>query len=120
MWLLLLACTPRPTEPAVLLVSLDGLRWDAVDAMPALSAQATAGVRAERLVPPFPSKTYPTHYTLATGLHPDQHGIVSNDFWDPVLEAEFSYGDAEDLADARWFGGEPIWVRAEEEGLPPQ
>ncbi len=114
----LVGCSPRPTRPAVLLVSLDGLRWDAVNTMPDLAARAAEGVHAAHLVPPFPSKTYPSHVSLSTGLHPDRHGIVSNDFWDPELGEEFSYGDADDLSDPAWFLGEPIWVTAERQGLP--
>lgn len=115
---LTLACAPGSDEPAVLLVVLDGLRWDAVDAMPALAALGEEGVRATSLVPPFPSKSYPSQVTLATGLHPDRHGIVSNGFYDPTLQDHFTYGDPRDLSDARWFQGEPIWVTAERQGLP--
>ena len=43
------------------------------------------GVRAEGLIPIFPSKTFPNHYTIVTGLYPDRHGIVSNNMIDPAL-----------------------------------
>jgi predicted AlkP superfamily pyrophosphatase or phosphodiesterase len=64
----------------------------------------------------FPSKTFPNHYTIVTGLHPDRHGIVDNTMADPAL-GRFSLSDRAALADGRWWGGEPIWVTAERQGL---
>src|SRR6185369_11932732 len=70
------------------------------------------GVRAERLVPSFPSLTFPNHYTIVTGLLPEHHGIVANDMVDPVI-GTFATGSSAAVRDARWWGGEPIWVTAE-------
>ena len=71
-------------EPTVILVSLDAFRWDYAEraATPALDSIAAAGVRAKGLIPVFPSKTFPNHYSMATGLYPENHGIVSNVFYD--------------------------------------
>ncbi len=108
-----------PEEPTVILVSLDGFRWDYPDryATPNLDRIAARGVRAERLRPVFPTKTFPNHYTLVTGLYPARHGIVSNAMYDPRTGASFSLGDREAVADPVWWGGEPLWVTAEEQGL---
>jgi predicted AlkP superfamily pyrophosphatase or phosphodiesterase len=102
----------------LILVSLDGFRWDYMEAAatPTLDRLATGGVRAERLIPSFPSKTFPNHYTLVTGLRPAEHGIVANHFYDPVFDARFTIGDPTTVTDARWWGGEPIWVTAERQG----
>jgi len=125
-----LACTssqapPRPNGPAagastVILVSLDGFRWDYLDrgVSPNLDALAGRGVRAEGLIPSFPTKTFPNHYTLVTGLVPDRHGIVANTMYDPVFDARFSMSDRDDVRDGRWWEGEPIWVTAERSGHP--
>lgn len=101
----------------VLLISLDGFRWDYVDRAPAvrLRALAARGVRAERLIPAFPSKTFPNHYTLVTGLTPEEHGIVANVMRDPELGL-FRTSDVQAQRDPRWWGGEPIWVTAEKQG----
>jgi predicted AlkP superfamily pyrophosphatase or phosphodiesterase len=103
--------------PRVLLISLDGFRWDYVDRPGAvrLRALAARGVRAERLVPSFPSKTFPNHYTIVTGLAPGRHGIVANAMRDSVLGG-FRQSDASAQQDARWWGGEPIWISAERQG----
>ncbi len=102
----------------LILVSLDGFRWDYMEAAhtPTLDRLAAGGVRAERLIPVFPSKTFPNHYTLVTGLRPEEHGIVANHFYDPVFDARFTIHDPSTVTDARWWGGEPIWVTAERQG----
>jgi predicted AlkP superfamily pyrophosphatase or phosphodiesterase len=86
------------------LVSLDGFRWDYVDRPPAVTLRALArkGVRAEGLVPVFPSKTFTNHYTLVTGLGPGRSGVLANNFRDPGL-GDFSYRDTAAVRDPRWW-----------------
>jgi predicted AlkP superfamily pyrophosphatase or phosphodiesterase len=67
--------------------------------------------------PSFPSVTFPNHYTLATGLYPESHGIVSNTFWDPELQSQFYYTHPGQSLDPKWWGGEPFWVTAEKQGV---
>ncbi len=116
--------TPAPTPGAappstVLLVSIDGFRADYLDRgiTPNLLRIARSGVRAEGLRPSFPTKTFPNHYSVVTGLVPDHHGIVANNIWDPEREASFGLSDRDAVGDARWWGGEPVWVAAERAGL---
>lgn len=106
-------------EPTLILVSLDGFRWDYLDIfdVPHLRELAASGVRAEGLIPVFPSKTFPCHYSIVTGLYPGNHGIISNNMFDPDLDAEFHLHDRAAVEDSRWWGGEPIWVTAEKQGL---
>lgn len=118
--LILTSCarTPPAPEPRTLvLISIDGFRWDyrSKAETPALDRLA-GGVVAEHFVPPFPSYTFPSHYTIVTGLHPQRHGIVSNAFWDPVRKDQFKLGAPEDMSDGSWWGGEPIWNTAERQG----
>jgi predicted AlkP superfamily pyrophosphatase or phosphodiesterase len=112
----LLAATPAAAAepaPTVIVLSWDGVRHDHPDRarLPALRRMEREGARAERLVPPFPSNTFPGHVTLATGTHPDRHGIVDNRFIDPEA-GEFDYAN-----DARWLLAEPLWVAAERQGV---
>jgi predicted AlkP superfamily pyrophosphatase or phosphodiesterase len=109
--------TPVAVQPVVL-ISLDGFRWDYLDRPEAarLRELAARGVRAERLVPSFPSKTFPNHYTLVTGLYPEHHGIAANVMLDSTL-GRFQTGNHPSVRDARWFGGEPIWVTAKKQGV---
>ncbi|WP_262694289.1 alkaline phosphatase family protein [Kordiimonas aquimaris] len=101
----------------VILVGIDGLRADAIDRAnaPNMRALAARGVRAEGMTPAMPSKTFVNLYSLATGLHPKNHGIVSNYFYDRTIGREMDR--SRDIQDARWWGGEPIWVTAEKQGV---
>ena len=110
---------PGESSPLLVVVSFDGFRWDypELHGAPTLLAMAREGARAP-LVPSFPSKTYPNHYTIATGLRPEHHGIVANTMRDPLWNARFSLADRSAVEDGRWWEGEPIWVTAERAGLP--
>ncbi len=115
---------PRHAEPSqhaqhkVLLVSLDGFRADYIQrpAAARLRELAARGVRAERMVPAFPSKTFPNHYTIVTGLYPEHHGIVANAIWDDVIGKRFTISDTLVTHDPRWWGGEPLWATVEQQG----
>lgn len=111
--------TAAAPAPRLLLVSVDGMRWDFLDRYPTpnFDRVAAAGVRAERLIPSFPSKTFPNHYTIVTGLYPGTHGLVANNMYDPVFEARYSLGQRDEVANGRWYGGEPLWVTAERQGM---
>jgi predicted AlkP superfamily pyrophosphatase or phosphodiesterase len=115
-----LACAPGrdAVRPTVILISLDGFRFDYVDRRPATTIRALAarGVRAEGLIPIFPTKTFPNHYAIVTGLTAEHHGIVANNMYDPDLDARYGMADRAAVGDARWYGGEPIWVTAERAG----
>jgi len=116
------ASTPQPVaqaeRPLVVLVSIDGFRFDYLNRgrTPVLDRLASEGASGP-MTPSFPSLTFPNHYTLVTGLHPDHHGIVANSIVDAEL-GRFSLGDAAAVTDRRWWDqGEPIWVTAERQGV---
>lgn len=100
------------------IVSLDGFRWDypLMYRAPFLEFMAKNGVSASML-PSFPSKTFPNHYTMATGLVPDHHGIVANSFYDPDRKVTYSMNIPETRNDASYYGGEPIWITAQKQGV---
>src|SRR5262249_8237388 len=101
----------------LILVSFDGFRWDYLNRgrSPHLSAMARTGVRADGLIPSFPSKTFPNHYSIVTGLYPAHHGIISNVIADPAFPVGF-ITNTPTARDPRWWGGEPIWVTAQRQG----
>ncbi|KAI8632873.1 Phosphodiest-domain-containing protein [Xylariaceae sp. FL1651] len=105
--------------PTTLIISLDGFRADFLTRglTPRLNAFIKEGVSPLYMTPSFPSVTFPNHYTLATGLYPESHGVVGNTFWDPALGAEFYYTDPDRSLDPKWWGGEPFWVTAELQGI---
>jgi len=116
------ACQSAPPgaigPPILVLVAFDGWRWDYLDTVdaPALRALAGRGVRADGLVPVYPSLTFPNHYTVVTGLRPARHGIVSNTMIDPALPGRFTLSNTAVTSNPAWWGGEPIWHTATRQG----
>ena len=109
----------QQNKPFVILISLDGFRADYFDRFPSPSLQRLArrGARARAFIPVFPTKTFPNHYSVVTGLHPERHGLVGNSFFDPARKARYSISDREAVGDGSWYRGEPIWVTAERQGM---
>lgn len=119
--LLFLSCNRNREneEQYLVILSMDGFRWDypGLYSTPSLDKIAKEGVKAEGLIPPFPSLTFPSHYTMATGLSPDRHGIVSNTFYDPDRQVFFRMKYREMVEDTFYFKAEPIWATAKNQGL---
>lgn len=117
-FLLLISCLSNK-KPTVILISLDGFRYDYLDKYAAknLSQLTLEGVRAKWMTSVFPTLTFPNHYAIVTGLYPENSGIVNNTMYDPVFKATFSLGNRAEVQNSRWWQGEPIWVTAEIQGL---
>ena len=103
----------------VVLVSFDGLRHDYLERVdtPGFDRLASTGAIADALIPVFPPLTFPSHYSIATGMYPASHGIVGNQFYDPSRDDDFNYRASDDAQDGSWWGGEPIWLTAERQGM---
>jgi len=122
-WVIVLLCLAiqaqkpiRDLKPTVILISLDGFRPDYLDKYQpnTLNRLAKNGIRAKWMIPSFPTKTFPNHYTIATGLYPEHHGIVENNIYD--FGTVFTLGNREEVQNSRWWLGEPIWITAEKQG----
>lgn len=107
-------------RPVTIMISIDGFRPDYLDRdiTPKMSALRKQGSFAS-MRPSFPTKTFPNHYTLVTGLRPDHHGISGNSMVDPARPGQmFTLGDAKQSLDPFWWNeAEPIWVTAEKQGI---
>ena len=104
----------------VVLVSLDGFRWDYArrDNATHLLALGKRGVWApDGMLPSFPSLTFPNHYTIVTGLYPEHHGLVANNFYDDTKRARYAISDARAVTDGSWYSGTPLWSLAESQGM---
>jgi alkaline phosphatase D len=115
-----------PNSPAaqrahyVVLVSLDGFRWDYArrDGATHLLALGKHGVWApEGMIPSFPSLTFPNHFTIVTGLYPEHHGLVANSFYDDARQARYASSDPQAVTDSSWYSGTPLWSLAESQGM---
>lgn len=106
-------------KPYLILISADGFRHDYVEKHGAnfLGKLGRNGVRAQALIPSFPSVTFPNHYTIVTGLYPSHHGLVGNYMYDPKIEERYSLRNAKAVLDPAWYGGTPIWALAEQQNL---
>jgi predicted AlkP superfamily pyrophosphatase or phosphodiesterase len=105
--------------PYVVMLSLDGFRHDYLDVFPtpALGRMIAEGARADRMIPTFPTKTFPAHYSVATGMYAETHGLVGNRFWAPDRDGLYTPADRVVVEDGSWYRGEPIWVTAERQGM---
>ncbi|RYZ75388.1 MAG: alkaline phosphatase family protein, partial [Proteobacteria bacterium] len=67
--------------------------------------------------PSYPAKTFPSHYTLVTGVKPTKHGIVSNEFFDPDLKKSFAVDERLAVEDPNFYLAEPLWITAQKNGM---
>ncbi|XP_057447327.1 uncharacterized protein LOC130739113 [Lotus japonicus] len=116
----LLSTTARPlTElhrPVVILISCDGFRfgYQFKTPTPNIHRLIKNGTEAETgLIPVFPTITFPNHYSIATGLYPQHHGIINNYFFDPVTGDKFTTASH----DPKWWLGHPLWETVAANGL---
>ena len=112
------ATVASATRSSVVFLSIDGLNASALGKghTPNLDRLAAAGVQARWMTPSYPSITFPNHYTMATGLRPDRHGIVHNQMEDPEL-GRFELSDVEAVRTPGWWSDAlPIWVLASRAG----
>jgi predicted AlkP superfamily pyrophosphatase or phosphodiesterase len=106
------------SDKYVVMISFDGFRWDynKLYNTPNLNEVAKQGVMAERLIPSFPTKTFPNHYSIATGLYPDHHGLIDNSFMASDIGLFYKISDRDAVGNAAFYKGEPIWVTMEKLG----
>ena len=101
----------------VVILSLDGFRADYqskanTPTLDKMDAEGLSGC----FRPSYPSLTFPNHYAMATGLYPNNHGLVGNEFWDE-RGAHYRLGDREAVADPAFYNGEPLWNVARRHGM---
>ena len=104
------------TAQTLVLVSIDGFRWDYLDWPQATNMRSIAaqGSRVTKLRTVYPSKTFPGHLSIATGLHPTQHGVIDNYFCRSDRSDCYSMGKGR--KDPSWLAGIPLWTLVEQQG----
>lgn len=105
--------------PYTILISFDGFRHDYMDRglTPNLQKVSDNGVEALSLMPVYPSKTFPNHTSIITGMYPENHGIIANTFYDPHFKETYKISDSIQVREARWYKGEAFWETAQRNGI---
>ena len=106
-------------EIPTILVSFDGMRYDYLEKTntPNFDNLIRGGVRAESLIPVFPSLTFPNHYAIATGTYAGKHHITGNHYYSKIHDEKYSMYKRETVENPKFYRGEPIWVTAEKQGI---
>ncbi|NWS95398.1 ENPP3 phosphodiesterase, partial [Mionectes macconnelli] len=101
--------------PPLILFSMDGFRaeylqtWSSL--LPNIEKLKTCGTHSKYMRAVYPTKTFPNHYTIVTGLYPESHGIIDNNMYDVHLNEHFSLSGMEKF-NPSWWKGQPIWLTA--------
>jgi predicted AlkP superfamily pyrophosphatase or phosphodiesterase len=105
--------------PYVIMISFDGFRHDYVEKYdaPNFKKFIAEGASAEAMIPSFPSKTFPNHYSLVTGLYPGNHGLVDNSFYDKELDLQYGIGNRSMVENSAFYGGLPLWQLVQQNGM---
>jgi predicted AlkP superfamily pyrophosphatase or phosphodiesterase len=111
--------TDKNSPPYVVMVSFDGFRHDYVEKYDTKNIKEfiKQGAAAEMMLPSFPSKTFPNHYTLVTGLYPGHHGLVDNTFYDKERDTFYSIRQRAKVEDPYYYGGLPLWQLVQQNGM---
>lgn len=106
-------------KPYVILISIDGFRHDYFEQYKPefLNAMEKQSVKAEYMIPSYPSVTFPNHYTIVTGMIPPHHGLVGNSMLDPKTGERYSLRNTKAVRDSKWYAGVPIWSLAESQDM---
>lgn len=109
----------KEEPPYVIMISFDGFRHDYVEKYdaPNFKKFINSGASAEAMLPSFPSKTFPNHYSLVTGLYPGNHGLVDNNFYDRELDLQYSIGNRKVVENPTFYGGLPLWQLVQQNGM---
>ncbi|KAH1002636.1 hypothetical protein HUJ04_008705 [Dendroctonus ponderosae] len=74
-------------HPILVVVSYDAFRYDFFEQrLPHMEQVRAQGVYAEYLINVFPTKTFPNHHSISTGLYTEVHGVIGNSFYDSALK----------------------------------
>ncbi|MCJ7933386.1 MAG: ectonucleotide pyrophosphatase/phosphodiesterase [Chryseobacterium sp.] len=111
--------TEARSKPYVIMISTDGFRYDYAKKYNAanLLKLSNEGVKAEAMIPSYPSITFPNHWSLITGLYPSHHGLIDNFFYDYKRKETYAMSNKKNAEDGSWYGGTPLWGLAEKQGM---
>lgn len=97
----------------VVWISIDGMRGDYVNQAktPFFHRLMKEGAFTQKMVPIFPSLTFPSHVAQVTGANVNRHGIIANAIFDQKNDRRWSYPNV-----AGELTCEPIWTTVKRGG----
>ena len=103
-------------KSTVILLSVDGFSFNYLQKHQPknILAFANLGVSA-RLLPVYPSKTFPNHLSIITGSYPINHGIIHNSFYHPELDKKYYLSAGK--KNEKWLTAAPFWSVAEDNDI---
>jgi len=106
----------KTAKVPLVLLSIDGFAYDYLASYqpPNIIDFAKSGASA-KLLPIYPSKTFPNHLSIMTGVYPKKHGIIHNKFYHPGLDQEYSLGSGR--KNSAWLTAKPFWALVEENNI---
>ncbi|MCO5936312.1 ectonucleotide pyrophosphatase/phosphodiesterase [Mucilaginibacter sp. RB4R14] len=109
----------QQNKPYVILISADGFRYDFAKRYNAqnLLRLGSEGISTPYMMPSYPSVTFPNHYAIVSGLYPSHSGLVNNTYYDRARKDKYLMSNKAKVADSSWYGGAPLWVRAEQQNM---
>uniref|UniRef100_A0A8C9N8T1 Ectonucleotide pyrophosphatase/phosphodiesterase 3 n=1 Tax=Serinus canaria TaxID=9135 RepID=A0A8C9N8T1_SERCA len=113
-------CPDGFSLPPLIIFSMDGFRAEYLETwsslLPNIEKLKTCGTHSKYMRAVYPTKTFPNHYSIVTGLYPESHGIIDNNMYDVNLNAHFSISGEEKFKPA-WWKGQPVWLTAMSQNL---
>lgn len=102
--------------PLLIVISFDGFRHDYLTkaSTPNLHRLIETGVVGKWMKSAFITKTFPNHYSIATGLYEESHGIIGNEMFDPTFNETFNLSNS----DPKWWDNGnvlPVWIANQQE-----
>ena len=109
----------QDSQPYLILISFDAFRWDYPNRAisPNIEYMKEHGVSAISLRSGFPSKTFPNHYAIISGMYPANNGLIANTFYDPYTKETYRLSDSTKVANGKWYLGEAFWQTADRNGI---
>ena len=117
--ILFAALTYSQSQSYVILISFDGYRWDYVNRgiTPNINLIINEGVKAISFKAVSPTKTFPSHISIVTGMYPENHGIIFNEFNDKFKNIYYNTRDSVQVRNSKWYKGEAFWETAGRQGI---
>ena len=106
-------------EAPVILLGIDGFRWDYLERFPTphMNRVATRGFRVERMEPCQPTMSFPNLLSLVTGIRPGHHGLTGNYVYDEETGKVWLGKGKPGWLASEWYGANAIWEVAEQHGI---